>query len=38
MPTPRPWADAREVDRVEALVTVDDAARVDAFLASCVVG
>ena len=33
MLTPRPWADAREVDRVEALVTVDDAARADAFLA-----
>ncbi len=38
MPTPRPWADAREVDRVEALMTVDDAARADAFLARCAVG
>ena len=38
MPLPGPWLDAREVDRIEALVTVNDSARADAFLASCVVG
>ena len=37
MPTaPRPEIDAREVDRIEALVTVNDAARVDEFLLRCV--
>lgn len=30
--------DAREVDRVEALVTVNDARQVEAFLTRCVVG
>ncbi|WP_435009639.1 hypothetical protein P12x_000894 [Tundrisphaera lichenicola] len=34
----RPPLDAREVDRFDALVTVDDADRVDAFLDRCVTG
>ena len=38
MPAPRPLPDAREVDRIEALATVDDPGRVDAFLAYCVPG
>jgi len=38
MPDPRPQPDAREVDRVEALATVDDAARVDEFLERSVPG
>lgn len=37
-PARHPELDAREVDRVEALVTVEDAAAVDAFLARCVAG
>lgn len=32
MSNPRPQPEAREVDRIEALVTVDDAARADEFL------
>jgi hypothetical protein len=32
------FPDAREVDRVEALVTVNDSSRVDAFLERCSVG
>ncbi len=35
---PRPDPDAREVDRIEALVTADDADQVDALLARCVPG
>ena len=38
MPNPRPQPEAREVDRIEALVTVDDAARADDFLERCVPG
>lgn len=38
MPDPRPQPDAREVDRVEALATVDDAGRVDDFLERSVPG
>jgi hypothetical protein len=38
MTRPRRDPDAREVDRIEALVTVDDAAKVDDFLARCVPG
>jgi hypothetical protein len=34
----RPQPDAREVDRVEALVTVDDSDLVDVFLKRCVPG
>jgi hypothetical protein len=30
--------DAREVDRIEALIAVDDGARVDAFLERCTIG
>lgn len=37
-PATRPDPDAREVDHVEALVTVPDASRVDEFLERCVVG
>ena len=32
MNEPKPLPEAREVDRIEALATVDDAARVDEFL------
>jgi hypothetical protein len=32
---PRAWPDAREVDRIEVLATVDDPARADAFLELC---
>jgi hypothetical protein len=35
MAAPRPPIDAREVDRVEALVTADDSTRVDEFLSRC---
>ncbi len=35
---PRPAPDAREVDRIEAIVTADDSGRADAFLARCVPG
>lgn len=35
MMRPPSWPDAREVDRIEALVTANDAARVDEFLALC---
>src|SRR5262245_23933088 len=35
MTTPRSWPDAREVDRIEVLVTVNDPERVDAFLDLC---
>lgn len=38
MPAERSPIDAREVDRVEALVTVDDNARVDEFLGRCEFG
>jgi hypothetical protein len=38
MPNPPPWRDAREVDRIEALVTVNDAARADEFLDRSVPG
>lgn len=38
MPARLPEPDAREVDRVEALVTVDDPANADAFLRRCVPG
>jgi hypothetical protein len=38
MPIPRPWSEAREVDRIEALVTVNDPAQTDAFLDRCVPG
>ena len=38
MLTPQSWPDAREVDRIEALVTTNDPSRVDAFLALCVPG
>src|SRR4051794_34037445 len=38
MTTPSPFPDAREVDRIEALVTVTDAAKTDTFLARCVPG
>ncbi len=38
MPPTRRMPEAREVDRVEALVTVPDEARVDEFLERCVVG
>ena len=38
MPNPRPLPEAREVDRVEALVTVNDAARAEEFLERCVPG
>jgi translation elongation factor EF-Tu-like GTPase len=35
MTKPHSWPDAREVDRIETLVTANDPARVDAFLALC---
>ena len=38
MPTPHPWSEAREVTRIDALVTVDDPSLVDAFLQYCVPG
>lgn len=38
MPAPRPQPEAREVDRVEALVTVNDPNRADDFLDRCVPG
>lgn len=38
MPHPRPLPEIREVDRVEALVTVRDPARADEFLERCVPG
>ena len=38
MPDPRPWPEAREVDRIEALVTVNDPARADEFLDRSVPG
>jgi hypothetical protein len=38
MPASRPVPDAREVDRVEALMTVEDAATVGPFLTRCVPG
>ncbi len=38
MPNPRPLPEAREVDRIEALATVNDPARIDAFLDRCVPG
>lgn len=38
MPKPGPMPDAREVDRVEALVTSNDSSRIDAFLAHCLPG
>jgi len=37
-PPPRPQPDAREVDRVEALIAVDDPKTVNAFLDRCVPG
>jgi hypothetical protein len=36
--SPRPQPDAREVDRLEALIAVDDRDTVDAFLDRCVPG
>ena len=38
MPNPRPLPEAREVDRIEALVTVDDSTRADDFLDRCIPG
>jgi hypothetical protein len=38
MTDPRPLPEIREVDRVEALATVSDAARADDFLERCVPG
>jgi hypothetical protein len=38
MPKPRPQPEAREVDRIEALATVDDAARAEEFLDRCAPG
>jgi hypothetical protein len=38
MPNPRPLPEIREVDRIEALVTVNDAERVDEFLERSVPG
>jgi hypothetical protein len=38
MPNPRQDPDAREVNRIEALVAIDDAARADDFLERCVPG
>jgi hypothetical protein len=38
MSIPRPWPDAREVDRIETLVTVDDPARIDEFLERSIPG
>lgn len=38
MTRPPSWPDAREVDRIETLVTANDPARVDAFLARCLPG
>jgi hypothetical protein len=38
MPTPRPEPDAREVDRIEALATVNDSARAREFLEHCAPG
>jgi hypothetical protein len=35
MTMPRFWPDAREVDRIEVLATVNDPARADEFLALC---
>ena len=35
MPTPRQEPEAREVDRIEALATVDDPAIIDEFLERC---
>ena len=35
MTLPRSWPDAREVDRIEVLATVNDPARADAFLEVC---
>ncbi len=38
MPIPNPIPDAREVDLVEALVTVNDAAHAEMFLERCIPG
>lgn len=38
MPNSRPQPDAREVDRIDALVTVEDSSRADEFLDRCVPG
>ena len=38
MTNPTPWRDARDVDRVEALVTVNDSTRTDEFLDRSVPG
>ena len=38
MPNPRSQPEAREVDRIEALATVNDSSRVDEFLDRCVPG
>jgi hypothetical protein len=35
MTIPQSWPDAREVDRIEVLVTTNDSARADAFLELC---
>ncbi len=38
MPNPLPQPEAREVDRIDALATVNDSARADDFLERCVPG
>ncbi len=38
MPQPHPMPDSREVDRIDALMTVVDPSQVDAFLDRCVPG
>ena len=38
MPATRPTLDAREVDRINALVAVDDDQQVEAFLDRCTLG
>jgi hypothetical protein len=38
MSDPRRWPEAREVDRIDALVTVNDAARADEFLERSIPG
>jgi len=35
MTTPQSWPDAREVDRIEVLVTVNDRDRAESFLRRC---
>ena len=38
MPAARPPLDAREVDRIEALIAVDDNSKVEEFLSRCAIG